>query len=1128
MSESVSTSIRDLITSMEGMQITQEHDQRKEGPTHYTIVTQKQGNIPYSEKVGIKYGICVINEPGDYDNDYNYRRRWLDYGDYLFFKGWIEIKRDSRIHRKRTIHGAFSIVAPHHVQMKNSKDVLYKREGRGFVCYIIEDVSYIPKTFRAPAPNSKINDLIFNSTDTASDRLDLLLNQCSNCVTEVGENERQAYLKTYTKLVKSYHNLKLDECVPVAGWYPYQSLIDSIDAYNNKKTSTVCTASVSLEFDYRAAMYNIGFCMAKCFSDDGFDFLEFFNKIPTICKVTKDYNTFSRGDFLATLSINEGVFGAINLRILAYSGVDYVYLHGVEVASVLENLTSNQVLQALNYLKGSIMYTANELSCEAEHMMAFAQGLHSAWHLHSHTDEGGWIRQVHSHVRYPRSHGYLKCDKDMVNTCYSMTTGWLRELGKKILDIYLCYAYCSTVADPCMTINGYVLPVIALRRDYDGKSGIISYEQFKKAVHRNDTAGIEKRVALCDFKQARMMFDYWAVNLKNLFATCLKYNSGTSDIIPIFNPKVFLQIDHHFSTKTCILPFSWIEPTGIAMYRHARCPIMPICTIFDNGVLDFMQNIHNVGFTNMRRNSYGTMQPGDVMTLQLGKHSPRYCGAHYILNYVYSPNNGLSSSYYNKRDAAGRYVSIKSRSIFTNRDIKNCESMRWILPHTTIPNPAEGVVYQNDVLWTYEHNDARSDMPSIASFSDGYIKITVTPETPTIGYWDMGKAQQIHKYVNRALFNTIRESCDEAVLEGERKYKSGITWLRKSVSTIPDKQSGRDIQATQGKAATGTLSMPPTIRAVNYGQADQQREVKRAADVTTQFEIERAQNLGREDMTAAFRPGDRVVIEEPVARRNMTQMVEDVETMVREKNIDNSFNAENMDVYTYASDKARNTDRCDSNQLQSIVEIESNRESEELERKHHEHRKSQGLHTDTQKSDSTVELDLSRKRPVVQEGKRVYHVSPKVIAKEHSEEIKVPEKIRHERAPPGSDEEWPVNVDDIANAHNGIMRFCLKGLDGETKAGSETLKAGLVSCQYLRNLLDSIASRDFDKFAKDYNRSPLKNFKFMVENKYEVEGLDNIDLLTRLNHDTICTQFNRIVKNMRYNLRRGNAAAEQQ
>lgn len=1128
MSESVSTSIRDLITSIEGMQITREHDPRKEGPIHYTVVTQKQGNISYSEQIGIKYGISVISEPGDFDNDYNYRRRWLDCGDHLFFKGWIEIKRDTRIHRKREIHRAFCIVAPHHVQMKNSKDVLYKREGKGYVCYIIEDVSYIPKTFRAPAPNSKINDLIFNDTDSAKERLDLLLNQCTSGVTDVGEQERQAYLKTYTKLVKSYHNLKLDECVPVAGWYPYQSLIDSIDAYNNKKTSTVCTASVSLEFDYRAAMYNIGFCMAKCFSDDGFDFLEFFNKIPTICKVTKDYNTFSRGDFLATLSINEGIFGAINLRILAYSGVDYVYLHGVEVASVIENLSSNQVLQALNYLKGSIMYTANELSCEAEHMMAFAQGLHSAWHLHSHTDEGGWIRQVHSHVRYPRSHGYLKCDKEMVNTSYSMTTGWLRELGKKILDVYLCYAYCSTLADPCMTINGHILPVIALRRDYDGKSGIISYEQFKKAVHRNDTAGIEKRVSLSDFKQARMMFDYWAINLKNLFATCLKYNSGTSDIIPVFNPKVFLQIDHHFSTKTCIIPFSWIEPTGIAMYRHARCPIMPVCSIFDNGVLDFMQNIHNVGYTNMRRNSYGTMQPGDIMTLQLGKHSPRYCGAHYIMNYVYSPYNGLSSSYYNKRDAAGRYVSIKARSIFTSRDTKNCENMRWVLPHSTIPNPAECVVYQNDVLWTYEHNDARCEMPSIASFSDGLIKVTIVPEVPSLGYWDMGKAQQIHKYVNRALFNTIRENCDEAVLEGERKFKSGITWLRKNVSALPDRQSGRDIPVSQGKSATGTLSMPPTIRAVNYGQADQQREVKRAADITTQFEIERAQNLGREDMTAAFRPGDKVIIDEPTHEANRTRYNSSPEVMVSEINLDGLYDNNNVDVYSYAKQREEEDMKREMQSQKGIVNIEKVQNDSTAVVKQGEKHGGHETQLDTSKSDSTVELDLSRKRPIIQEGKRMYHVSPQIVAKEQSEEVKVPEKIRHEKAPPGSDEDWPVSVDDIATAHNGIMRFCMKGADGKTKVGNETLKMGLVSCQYLRNLLDSIASRDFDKFARDYRGSPLRDFKFMIENKYDVDGLDNIEMLTRLTHSTVCAQFNRIVKNMRYNLRRGDATAEQQ
>lgn len=825
------------------------------GRTIFSLPEREPERMAITLPIDIKYNLLVHESAGDYENSFMDRKGYLNVGRNLFQVGWIRIDDDTARFRARAIERAFCINAPHKSKMRNKFDPTYLREGNGFTCYIIEDVSYLSKNKRIPKSETDVDNINLNIDMDDDEKRKTISDAVKSSGGTPSTEELRRTLTMHTKLIRSYKRMVIDDSVPAAGYYLFDNLKMYVENYENKKTSIMCMDSVSLEFDYRAAMYNIGFAEAKMFSDDLFEFTRVFNRIPEVNKISKDFHQFGKGEFLATLNIHSGIYAAINLRILTASGIDSIYLHGIEIATTGDNINTNDVLRALQYLKNSIRYTARALNCEVEHEIAYCQGLHSAWHLHSHTDEGGWIRKVHSYVKYPSSHGYLRCDPGNATQRYRMEGTWLEEKGKEILDKYLCFAYCSVMADPGMEINGCQLPTIALRSDFGDKTGDVSYEQFKDVVIDGNRDNIKGEACANDFNQILRTINNWMINLKYLYATCQNITCGASDPTATLQRKVLSIKFKHLSRKSHVLPYSWVEISGISMYRHMECVVKSVYNIFDSTYMNFFDNTIDIGFLTQKYREYGLMTPKDSIIFRLGKHSPRFCGAHYIMNSAYHTSDGLSSMKYVPLNPQGQDNHIKNKIIFASNDWSNCAGMRWVLPHTTIPHQCEGTVFVDDVQIRYIHQQECGQLPSIKSFMDLGIYIQIIGAPLENVYVDIGSTKKNPTYTPEALWNVLRRSNELSTLQESDSEISSVQWGNIYGDTYKERPNYAKDIISIGKH---TQLIEPVegeyLRAVHYTKGDQLSEINRLSDIKKLSKTEQTIAKGLENITTSTKP----------------------------------------------------------------------------------------------------------------------------------------------------------------------------------------------------------------------------------------------------------------------------------
>lgn len=1096
------TEINDLALRFEQLGISRGSHVGPDNRVMFEVPAKPDMGTTYVKDCEIKYNSCVLTSAADYDNSFRDRLNYIDIGRNLFQHGWTYIERDPEHHRKRSISRAFCVNAPHEIETVNKHDSTFKRTGNGFTCYIIEDTTYVAKKMRCPKLNTNLDNINFNADDEVGQNYDRLLDACTIPTYTVDSTMREQFDRSHARLIQSTIKMVIDNGVPIAGYYQYDHLIECIEHYNNKKTSTACIESMNIEFDYRAAMYLIGFTEAKLFSDDNFKFNYVFNAVPNVSRLTKDYNQFSRGEFLATLNIHQDIYAAINLRILARAGVDCIYLHGIEIAAIVENVTVGEILKAIQYLRSSIMYTAKLLGCETEHDIAYCQGLHTAWHLHAHTDEGGWIRKVHNYVRYPCSHGYLKCDPLNATLKNVMIGSWLEERGKIILDKYLCYAYCSTLADPGMTLNGYPLPTIALRSDFGDRTGIVTFDQFKAAIINNDQSGISSQCKASDFDIIAITFRTWLVNLKYLYATCQGLSCGSSDPEKTIQNKVMNMPQKHFARKASVMPYSWIEVSGIAMYRHMSCALRPVYTIFNCGVLTLFEGIANVGYLKEFYKRHGSMLPDERVVFRLDQHSPRYSGIHYMLSSAYDPKDGLAGAKYLDHHSNGEMNPIELKIINAHNDWQSCTHMRWTLPHTTIPHPCEGVVFMDDVLVRYIHTAKSGMMPSIYSIQQDGVRTVIYARVLENKYNDIGKAKKCTTYINEGLWNLIRRASGLTPLQQGEHEASQIIWPNQENSYQDRPMTQEEVKAIDGPITTARIDNRRLLRAANYTRQDQQIEIENINRTARDNRVRDAISMGRANITTEYRAGDRRVREDPQQRIAIDTAVTPIDTQSSTASTTNTTTDNVQHAYVpnpvFA---AHDNTRMATMPAATFASTPSNTSDIFNVRptSYTPYKGGSVCMSQLEQRSDTLPTSLpshTQQAP--------HFVSSPMRSFTHTE---------HHSSPSN----WPVSPlvlnNIIDKARIVLDKHRLDMHDNENK-NVKMLKG------YLSDIVRGINTNDFGELLIKHKTNGINDFaKFLAGSNFDRLKIDELDSLKDMGHRELVERFNQVAKQLRYNLR---------
>jgi hypothetical protein len=287
------------------------------------------------------------------------------------------------------------------------------------------------------------------------------------------------------------------------------------------------------------------------------------------------------------------------------------------------------------------------------HVEAFFSGMSSFFTLHSHTDEGGFIRDALKTCQYPRAVGVLPI-------------GASSYFG--------------------------ISPTNELGWDYVPQVGIGLFLEFVGTLVSSDpgrqeaTILVKSREGNCPSAFPGLRPAFYALTARFRSHVCDDYGLHASVIgdDSSHNPFFVADREDRHLVSNVIQPFYWVEPGPLS--TKAR-DYPTVCVQGKRTELplfsgDLVQE--SAGYVEV----HGRVPVGNAVYLRSNRANPRQEGFSYLLSPRYRDENGLSMM---EVIADSRLGTTTTSALFVEPGVTNVAQRRWITPHNPVVSPAEGV-----------------------------------------------------------------------------------------------------------------------------------------------------------------------------------------------------------------------------------------------------------------------------------------------------------------------------------------------------------------------------------------------------------------------------------------------------
>lgn len=493
-------------------------------------------------------------------------------------------------------------------------------------------------------------------------------------------------------------------------------LVRAITESLRPRMSYALAETVDGMFDLRALAYNLGACFAAGSSGA---------KVP--------FHKESAGVRLLTPSWSVPVKGEVTLGPgVARTGREFVTLaaiagpSGISVLQlVADTLPNTRVKPFQGYRLASftlrafahLLTAAQGCGSAPHHLQAFYRGMTATWSLWSHTDEGGWLRNMLKSPSYPPSSGVLAAAGDEIIGLPLKSEVDAKELTRIAVGMYLSFSATMVVAD-CHRTG---LPSVINRDGGDenrpscfGELAPQTYEVLE--TWRNlisDKLGLH-RSAVLDGHSCRSYFN--------------------AD-----------RVDDHLHGDD-LLPFWWVEPSFLYTGDPGKLE-MPVRLgkVVEMPLLRTTDVIVPAVSTDFR----GCLPAGATLLAIRSGGGIRMEGASYLLSGTYRPADGLTHAWY---VTSGAHGANSTEALFVEPGVVNCAARRWLTPHNPVANPAEGYIRDTSAI-RYEYR-GRNVEPAARDWLE--CKVYSSPGFFRVGKDDFGSEKRCHKSIPTGYSHIVR------------------------------------------------------------------------------------------------------------------------------------------------------------------------------------------------------------------------------------------------------------------------------------------------------------------------------------------------------------------------------------
>jgi hypothetical protein len=553
------------------------------------------------------------------------------------------------------------------------------------------------------------------------------------------QHKKPIHMQGVNKIIMEFHNsmtkpterLEIRQCSILAT--QEVDVVKNAIMDSSKRASESFTYATQHIFDHTAVSYVCGFLAMR--SAWGMQYL---TKGPANVGILpeKSYSLATNDYIILKKMYNTPAELCTLLHILKMAGVDNAYIASLSMEAPGSSMCAGKDLACYCVrLQKMIEATANTVNVAAHHASAFGRGISAAVVCRSHSDEGGFIRNVCKNMVAPKASGLLT----EAPRALDRSANWAisrQQVRKWVYDTFLVFIATVVAGDPCAEMGGKIYPVTV--------------------THSTEERGavLENGANWMMYPTLRRNVEDWYRKHLDMMAKAYGFIApSTYSLAPIegyfFNedssPK--MTRDRHLCAAE-IAPFVWIEPSCIS-FGEVR-PGYPCATLEQPLVLPIFDGEVRPA-ANYRELPSGDLMSGSTVLLVQQNMSFRHCGLWYVLNSAYNRQDGLAGYLATMVPRMG----YTNRCAFTREGVENMAEASWGLWDTCHPHPLNGLAENFKVLWRHTSNNTKTEW-LISEYKTQTVQVA-QGAFMLLNHYDGPQRKTFPKYVPPSIYNALRE-----------------------------------------------------------------------------------------------------------------------------------------------------------------------------------------------------------------------------------------------------------------------------------------------------------------------------------------------------------------------------------
>ncbi len=436
--------------------------------------------------------------------------------------------------------------------------------------------------------------------------------------------------------------------------------------HSNKKATEVYIHDVESDFNFTSLAYVLGFIQART----AFGQVVNLSDVKATLMLMEDSAyTLRASELVVTNSMFKDALELATLcQILPLVGVAQVRLATPTLYTINRTVLAGRDLGAYAAkLLVLILGTANELNSGSHHCAAMFRGMVAAVKLRSHSDEGGFMRDLLTKYESGVPRGVLT----VTNYSFMGLTANrypAANLVRDTLAIYLSCVGACVAADPGASVNDYNVPGLMIRsRDIGTRPS--------------------------DWVSLQMRTDDWYV----IFLTKLNktFDFLEHSIVDAACNSFFFELDtpNRHLRDVAIVPFMWVDPSTVCSQKVG--PTYTYVPVGGGSTTLPLWPGRVTASSVYNKDSNGLVMSGSVTWLTMKNISIRAIGAFYLFGSQFNRLDGLAQYMFMRDGIDNGYAVLPA---YVGADSTSLSNAAWYCWDTCNPNPLCGLVGDVPVL----------------------------------------------------------------------------------------------------------------------------------------------------------------------------------------------------------------------------------------------------------------------------------------------------------------------------------------------------------------------------------------------------------------------------------------------